>query len=216
MNERRVDLITHSIQAMPIEWWRRKPRWNDLFGQNVTGQVCAPVTCCPTCLSCLSLLAYSKTNEMSLILFYFSFVSLLLYFGCNSIKSMYIQPRSELQLPTHVIPTLMHMPALLLVGSTLVAPAELINENIGIYIGPRFIFIIHIGDQAANSYELLPSTSTCNSSDLFRPQTSRIGCGTAGEGVCPTPHHIFIITYSITGQLKVWSCQCSLYAHVNV
>ena len=73
---------------------------------------------------------------------------------------MYIQPRSELQFPTHVIPTLMHMPALLLVGSTLVAPAELINENIGIYIGPRFI-LIHIGDQAAKSSELLPYTSTC-------------------------------------------------------
>ena len=60
----------------------------------------------------------------------------------------------------HVIPTLMHMPALPLVGSTLVASSELSNENIGIYIGPRFI-LIHIGDQAAKSSELLPYTSTC-------------------------------------------------------
>ena len=47
----------------------------------------------------------------------------------------------------------MHMPALPLVGSTLVAPSELISENIGIYIRPGFI-LIHIGDQAAKSSEL--------------------------------------------------------------
>ena len=52
----------------------------------------------------------------------------------------------------------MHMPALPLVGSTLVASSELSNENIGIYIGPRFI-LIHIGDQAAKSSELLPYTN---------------------------------------------------------
>ena len=107
-------------------------------------------------LSLFACLVKNKRNVSHRILALFLFFCIL--HGIQS--NQCIQPRSEFQLPTHVIPTLMHMPALPLVGSTLVASSELSNENIGIYIGPRFI-LIHIGDQAAKSSELLPYTSTC-------------------------------------------------------